>query len=83
MEPRPFLEGQCFFSKFWRRIEGGKYFGALLQYVTIQSASHLHVLYTVEFLFRFNGSQRRSICVFGVYIEVGLMGFLGGPYYPK
>ena len=22
--PRPFLEGQCFFSKFWRRIEGGK-----------------------------------------------------------
>ena len=52
--------------------------GALLQYVTVQLASHLHVLYTIEFSFRSNSSQWRSICIFGAYIEVSLIGFFGG-----
>ena len=51
---------------------------ALLQYVTVQLASHLDVLYTVLFSFRSNGSQWRSICVFGVYIVVSLTGLFGG-----
>ena len=25
--PKPFLEGQCFFNIFWRRIEGGQNWG--------------------------------------------------------
>ena len=62
---------------------GWKKLGALLQYVTVQLASHLQVLYAIEFSFRSNGCQRRSICVFGAYIEVNLIGFLGGPYCPR
>ena len=56
---------------------------ALMQYVTVQLASHLDVLYTVEFSFKSNGSQQRSICVFGAYIEASLTGFSGGPYCPR
>ena len=33
--------------------------------------------------FRSNGSQQRSICIFGACIEVGLTGFIGGPYCPR
>ena len=41
--------------------------------VIVQLASLLDVLYTVEF------SQHRSTYVFGVYIQVSLREFFGGP----
>ena len=43
--------------------------------VFVQLASHLDVLYNVEFSFKSNGAQRRSICVFGEYIQVILIEF--------
>ena len=46
-----------------------------LHNVTIQLASHLDVLYTIEFSFRSNGSQWISICVFEAYIHVSLRKF--------
>ena len=46
--------------------------------ITIQLASHLDVLYYVEFSFRSNGSQWRSVCVFGAYIHVSLTQFFEG-----
>ena len=51
--------------------------GAFLHNVIVQLPSHLDVLYIVEFSFRSNGSQWRSTCVFGVYIQVSLREFLG------
>ena len=54
-----------------------------MQYVTIQLASHLDVLYIVEFSFRSNGSQWRSICAFGAYTKVSLIGFFGGSILSK
>ena len=57
--------------------------GAFLYNVTIQLASHLDVLYKIEFSFRSNGSQWRSTCVFGAYIHISLRQFLGGPYCPR
>ena len=56
---------------------------ALLHNVTIQLASHLDVLYIVEFSFKSTDSQQRSICVIGVYIQVSLRNFLKGPYCPR
>ena len=50
----------------WQKLE------ALLHNVTVQLASQLGVLYFVEFSFRSNNSQWRSICVLGVYIQVSL-----------
>ena len=58
----------------------------LLENVQLESqlrllASHLDVLYILEFSFRSNRSQWRSMCVFGAYIEVSLREFFGGPYH--
>ena len=58
----------------WQKLE------TLLHNVIVQLASHLDVLYYVGFSFRSNGSQWRSICVFGAYIQVSLTQFFGGPY---
>ena len=58
----------------WQRLE------TLLHDVTIRLASHLDVLYSVEFSLRSKCSQWRSICVFGAYIQVNLTQFLGRPY---
>ena len=55
----------------WQKLE------TLLHNVTIQLASHLDVLYSLEFSFRSNGSQLRSICVFGAYIHINLIQFFG------
>ena len=57
--------------------------GALLHNVTIQLASHLNLLYIVEFSFKSNSFQWRSICVFGIYIQVILREFFVGPNYPR
>ena len=51
--------------------------------ITIQLASHLDVLYFVEFLFKSNGSQWISICIFGAYIQVSLTEFFGGSILSK
>ena len=51
--------------------------------ITIQLASYLNVLYTIEFSFRFNSFQWRSICVFEGYIQEILTFFLEGPYCPR
>ena len=51
---------------------------ALLQYITVQLA-YLDVLYTVEFSFRSNNFQWRSICVF----RISLIGFFGGSILSK
>ena len=48
---------------------------ALLYNVTVPLASHLDVLYFLEFSFISNVSQWRSICVFRVYIKVKLIEF--------
>ena len=56
------LKGNC----GWQKLE------TLLHNVTTQLASHLDVLYFVEFSFKSNNSQWRSICVFGAYIQVSL-----------
>ena len=58
----------------WQKLE------TLLHNVIVQLASHLDVLYYVDFTFRSNGFQWRSICVCGTYIQVSLIQFLGGPY---
>ena len=42
------------------------------------ATSHFHVLYIVEFSFRFNNSQQKSICEFGAYIQIILTKFFGG-----
>ena len=42
---------------------------ALLHNVTIELASHVDVLYTMEFSFKSDGSQWRSVCVFRAYIR--------------
>ena len=49
-----------------------------MQNITVQLASHLDVLYIVEFSFKSNSSQRRSICVFGAYNHVSLREFFEG-----
>ena len=49
----------------------------------IQLASYLNLLYKIEFSFRSNNSQWRSICVFGAYIEVSLIEFFGGSILSK
>ena len=56
---------------------------ALLHNIIVQSASHLDVLYTLEFSFKITDSQQRSICVFEAYIQVILTKFLKGPYCPR
>ena len=53
--PRPFLEEQ-FFSTNSSQEFGVAKLRALLHNVTIQLASHLDVLYIVEFLFKSNDS---------------------------
>ena len=73
---------------FWRDNDfsansGGELSGALVPNVSVQLASHLNVLYTLEFSLRFNGSQWRSISVFGAYIEVSLIEFFGGSILSK
>ena len=50
---------------------------ALLHNVIVQLASHLNMLYIVEFSFRSNGCQHRSICIFGVYIQINLRELFG------
>ena len=40
---------------------------------TVQLVSHLDMLYTVEFSFKSNSSQWRSICVFEAYIQLSLI----------
>ena len=42
--------------------------GALLHNLSVQLVSHVDVLYTIEFSFRYDDSQWKSTCVFGVYI---------------
>ena len=64
-------------DQWWQKL------GAFLYNVTIQLASHLDVLYTVEFSFRFNGSQQRSTCVFGAHIQVSLREFFEGSILSK
>ena len=51
---------------------------ALLHIVTLQLVSS-----TVEFPFRYNGSSRRSICVFGACIPIILAKFFGGSILSK
>ena len=46
--------------------------------VTVQLTSHLDVLHTIEFSFRSNCSQRRSICVFEAHIQISLREFFWG-----
>ena len=56
---------------------------ALLHNVAVQLASHLNVFYTIEFSFKYKGSQQRSICVFKAYIQIILTEFFGGSILSK
>ena len=77
--PSLFLEGQHFSANSGGELRVAK-IKALLRNVRVQLASHLDVLYIVEFSFRSDGSQRRSICVFGAYIQEILTKFFWGSY---
>ena len=46
--------------------------------VTVQLASQVDVLYTIKFSFKYDGSQGRSICVFGANIHISLIEFFEG-----
>ena len=72
--PTLFLERQLFFSKFWRRIEGGKLEALSVHNVTVQLASHLDMLYSIEFSF---------MCIWNIYSEVILIEFFKNSYCPR
>ena len=61
-----------FFQQILKENCGGQKLETLLHNVTVQLASHLDVLYSIEFSIKSNGSQWRSICVFGAYIHASL-----------